>query len=253
MFLNVQTHGDDETVVYIDGDAACQIHICPSQSDLFDFMESLFNKLGPLPMEKRHGLNMYEFQAKHGLCKWWSKWSATLKTQDGIILRIGKQEQYMGCAELQIASHLKLEHILLTSTIHEAKLVHFTMRALRIREAKIVHALDCAYGNTPSVLMSQRESRILLFHIWLRSLLTDWRDVVVAAACAYHATGRMSRSQRRKVERCSKASGEAIVGIHTRQLWIDKMLKSATTIIDCSLVAFWSIEKNQIQSEQDPD
>ena len=31
----------------------------------------------------------------------------------------------MGCAELQIASHLKLEHIMLTSTLHEAKLVHY--------------------------------------------------------------------------------------------------------------------------------
>ena len=153
----------------------------------------------------------------------------------------------MGCAELQIASHLKLEHIMLTSTLHEAKLVHFTMRALRIREAEIVHALDCAYGNTPSVLMSQRESRILLFHIWLRSLLTEWRLVVVATACAYHATGRMSRSQRRKIERCSKTSGEATVGIHTRQLWIDKMYESATTIIDRSLASFWNL------SEKDPE
>ena len=196
---------------------------------------------------------LYEFQAEHGVCKWWSKWSATSKTQDGIILRIGKQEQYMGCAELQIASHLKLEHIMLTSTLHEAKLVHFTMRALRIREAEIVHALDCAYGNTPSFLMSQRESRILLFHIWLRSLLTEWRDVVVASACAYHETGRMSRSQRRKVERFSKVSGGKAVDIHTRQLWIDKMCESVTTIIDSSLAAFWSIEINQIQSERDPE
>ena len=253
MFLNVQTHGDDETVVYIDGDAACQIHICPSQSDLFDFMESLFNKLGPLPMEKRHGLNMYEFQAKHGLCKWWSKWSATSITQDGIMLRIGKQEQYMGCAELQIASHLKLEHILLTSTIHEAKLVYFAMRALRTRKAEIVYALDCAYGNTPSFLMSKRESRILLSHIWLRYLLKKWRLEVVGLACAYRAAGRNSRSQHRKIERYRKVSGGKAVDIHTRQLWIDRMCESVTNIIDCSLAAFWSIEKNQIQSERDPE
>ena len=237
----------------IGGDVVCQIQINPSQSDLLDLMQGLFNKLGPLPMEKRDGLNMYEFQAKHGVRKWWSKWSATSKTQDGIILMIGKQEQYMGCAEIQIASRLKLEHILLTSTIHEAKLVNFAMRALRTREAEIVHALDCVYGNTPSFLMSKLESRISLSHIWLRFLLTKWRLEVVGLACVYRASGRNSRSLQRKIERYSKVSGGKAVDIHTRQLWIDKMCESVTTIIDSSLAAFWSIEKNQIQSERDPE
>ena len=61
---DVQTEGDDETLLSlkIGRGVVCQIQT--SSQSLFDFVQCLFNKLGPLPMEKRA----------------WSNWRATSTT-----------------------------------------------------------------------------------------------------------------------------------------------------------------------------
>ena len=77
----MQTEGDDEMLLSLKmgRGVVCQIQTFPSQS-LFDFVQFLCNKLGSLPMEKRYGLNMYEFQEKDGVRQWWLNWRATSTT-----------------------------------------------------------------------------------------------------------------------------------------------------------------------------
>ena len=159
---------------------------CTVQSDLHDLVISLFYQIGLLRMEKRDGLSVYEFQTLYGFRYWTLNWDKANITQEGIKLIIG--EQCIDCGALLSSSYLKLDCVMHTASLREAKWVHLATCALRDRKAR-------------DSMLSGCKSRIWIYRIWLQTLLQEWRAEMVAMVVCRAEKHRSSRSQERQTIR----------------------------------------------------